>query len=137
MAWRDRFAPVFVLIAIVAAVAIAGCGSSDKPEYCSKTDDLKGAVDKLKSDVTSANIENIKSDASTVQSDASAVVSAAKQDFPTQTTSLEASVSSLSSAVKDLPDSPSAQEVLKLAPYVASAASAVQAFADETQSECD
>lgn len=125
------------LIAVIAAAGLAGCGSSDKPEYCSKTDDLKGAVDDLNGDVTSANFSNVPSDLATVQSDAYEVVGAAKQDFPAQTTALEASVSSLSGAVKDVPDSPSSQELLQLAPYVSSAASAVKAFSDETQSECD
>lgn len=138
MGWRVRYAPVLALVGVTAVAALAGCGdNSSKPEYCSKTDDLKQAVEDLKGDVTSANFSNVQSDLSTVQGDANGVVSAAKQDFPAQTTALEASVSSLSGAVKDVPDSPSPQELLQLAPYVSAAASAVQAFSNDTQSECD
>ena len=137
MGSRVHRAPVLALIALVAALAVAGCGSSDKPEYCSKTDDLKGAVDDLKGDVTSANLGDVQSGLASVESDAKEVVSAAKQDFPAQTTALEASVTSLSTQIQDLPDSPSPQELLQLAPFVGSAAAAVQAFANDTQSECD
>ena len=137
MGWRAHRTPVFALTALVAALALAGCGSDDKPEYCSKTDDLKGAVEDLKGDVTSANLGDVQSGLSTVESDAKEVVSAAKEDFPAQTTALEASVTSLRTAIDDVPDSPSPQELLQLAPFVSSAASAVEAFANDTQSECD
>ena len=137
MGWRADSKPIFALTALVAALALVGCGSDDKPEYCSKTDDLKGAVEDLKDDATSANIDNIKSDLATIETDAREVVSAAKQDFPTQTTAVEAAVSGLSTAVQDLPPSPSPQELLQLTAFVSSAANAVKAFADETQSECD
>ena len=125
------------LAAAIAAFALSACGGSSKPDYCSKTTDLKDSVGTLKSDVTSANFGAVKGDVTTIQSDANDVVSSAKQDFPSQTTAVESAVGALKSSVDLLPANPSPQQLLALAPDVTTAVSAVQNLTDATSSACD
>jgi thiamine biosynthesis lipoprotein ApbE len=114
----------------------AGCGSSE-PEFCSKTDDLEGALNTLKSDVTSGNVSAIQSDAQTVKTDVDAVVSSAQSDFPSETSAVQSSVRRLTSAIKALPASPSANELLQLGGDVSAVGTAVNDFKSATSSECD
>ena len=84
--------------------------SSDKPAYCSDVSDLQQSVDDLKNvQLNSGAVSTLQTDLQKMQSNANAVVSSAKQDFPSQTSALESSVSSLSTAIKQLPASPTAQ----------------------------
>lgn len=133
---RIGLASVFALAAVAAVVVAAGCGSSSKPSYCSATSDLKSSVDQLSSDVTSANFSSVESDATTVKTDANTVVNDAKQDFPSETSALQSSITSLSDAVDALPASPTPQQILQLVPNVSAAVTAVQSFSSATDSEC-
>jgi hypothetical protein len=72
-----------------------------------------------------------------VQTNADAVVSSAKADFPSQTSALQSSVSSLSKTIKKLPPSPTAQQLLPLAPEISSVVTAAQDFSSATSSACD
>ena len=38
----------WMALAAVAAVVVTGCGSSNKPEYCSNASELEGSVEELK-----------------------------------------------------------------------------------------
>lgn len=129
-----------ITLSVVAALSVAffalGCGSSDKPEYCSETSDLQQSADDLKNDVTSANVSALKSDLQTVQSDANAVVNSAKQDFPSETSAIQSSVSALSTAVQDLPSSPSGKQLAQLTPDVSAVVTAVNGFSSATESDC-
>jgi hypothetical protein len=120
-----------------AALVAAGCGSS-KPAYCSNVSDLQQSVDNLKSvQLQSGALSTLQTDLQTVQSNANAVVSSAKADFPSQTSALESSVSSLSTTVKKLPSSPTAQQLLPLAPEISGVVTAAQDFSSATSSACD
>ena len=86
------------------ALVAAGCGSSSKPAYCSDVTDLQNSVNSLKSvQLQSGAVSTLKTDVQKVQTNANAVVSSAKQDFPSQTSALQSSVSSLSTSVQALP----------------------------------
>jgi hypothetical protein len=130
---------VFIPVALaVVALAAAGCGSSSKPAYCSNVTDLQNSVNSLKDVQLGSNtISTLKTDLQKVQTDANAVVSSAKQDFPSQTSALESSVSTLSTSIKALPPSPTHQQLLALAPQVASTVSAAENLKSATSSACD
>jgi phage-related protein len=64
-------------------------------------------------------------------------VSSAKQDFPSQTSALKSSVSSLSTAVKQLPASPTAQQLVPLVLMVRSVVTAAKGLGSATSSACD
>jgi hypothetical protein len=121
-----------------AALVAAGCGGDDKPEYCSNVSDLQQSVDNLKGvQLESGALSTLQTDLQKVQSNANAVVSSAKQDFPSETSALQSSVSTLSTTINSLPASPTAQELLPLAPQVNSVVTAAQGLSSATSSACD
>ncbi len=72
-----------------------------------------------------------------MKSDVNAVVSSAKADFPSETSALESSVSSLSTTIDALPPSPTAQQLLPLAPQIGSVVTAAEDLSSATSSACD
>ena len=137
---KVRLHVVLTLAVALAAAALvaAGCGGSDKPAYCSNVSDLQQSVSDLKSvQPNSAVVSTLQTDLQKVQSNANAVVSSAKQDFPNQTSALESSVSSLSTSIKQLPPSPTPQQLFALTPQINSVVTAAQGFSSATSSACD
>jgi hypothetical protein len=133
----SRLPWILVVLAIAALVAV-GCGGSDKPAYCSNVSDLKQSVDDLKGvKLERGALSTLRTDLQKVQSNADAVVSSAKQDFPSQTSALKSSVSSLSTAVKQLPASPTAQQLVPLVLMVRSVVTAAKGLGSATSSACD
>lgn len=135
--------PRLTLIASVALAAAAllavGCGSSnDKPAYCSNVSDLQSSVNDLKNvQLNTGAVSTVKTDVQKIQTNANAVVSSAKQDFPSETSALKSSVSTLSSAVKQLPSSPTAQQLAALVPDISSTVTAAKNLSSATKSACD
>jgi hypothetical protein len=120
------------------ALFVVGCGSSSKPAYCSNVSNLQTSVDALKNVQLGSNtISTLQTDLQKVQTNANAVVSSAKQDFPTQTSALESSVTTLSNSIKALPPAPTAEQLVPIAPQIASAVTAVQNLKSATSSACD
>ena len=124
------------VLTAVAVIAVAGCGSSSKPAYCSDRTNLNNAVKNLPSVTSSSGISGLTSQLATIQSDATSLVNAAKSDFPTQTSAVKTSVDTLTSAVKALPSSPSASQIVAIAPDVGNVVSSVKSFVDTTKSKC-
>jgi hypothetical protein len=132
---RGRIASAVALLSLSVLIA-AGCGTS-KPAYCSKANDLQGALDTLKSDVSDGNVSAISSDVQTAKTDLDAVASSAKSDFPSETRAVRSSLSTLASAIKALPSSPSTSDLVRLAGDVTAVKTAVDNFKTATSSECD
>jgi hypothetical protein len=123
------------MVAVVALVALAGCGSS-KPAYCSDTTKLENSVKNLPSVTSSSGISGLTSQLSTIESDATSLVNAAKSDFPTQTSAVKTSVDTLASAVKALPSSPSTSQIAAIGLDASSVVSSVSSFVDTSKSKC-
>jgi hypothetical protein len=137
---KDRAGRTFThwpvgMVATVALIALAGCGSS-KPAYCSDRTKLENSVKNLPSSVSSSGISSLPSQLTTIKNDATALVNAAKSDFPTQTSAVKSSVDSLVNAVKALPSSPSAAQIAALAANASSVVSSVNSFTDASKSKC-
>jgi hypothetical protein len=64
-------------------------------------------------------------------------VSSAKQDFPDETSALKSSVSSLSTTVKGLPESPTPDQLAPLAAEISSTVTAAKGLDSATNSACD
>ncbi len=127
---------MFVLAAT--ALVAAGCGSSSKPAYCSNVSNLQKSVDDLKGvQLQSGALSTLQTDLTKVQSNANAVVSSAKQDFPSETSALQSSVSSLSTTIKQLPSSPTARQLVPLAPEISGVVTAAKNLTSATSSACD
>jgi capsule polysaccharide export protein KpsE/RkpR len=126
-------------LALVAIALVAvGCGSSSKPEYCSDVSDLEGSVEELKGvELQSGALATLEADLKKVQTNANEVVSSAKQDFPSQTSAVKTSVSSLSTATRELAAAPAPQELVDLAAKVKSVALAAEELSSATESACE
>ena len=123
------------MIAAVALVAVAGCGSS-KPAYCSDRTNLENSVKGLTSLNASSGLSGLKTQATTIENDATSLVSAAKSDFPTETSAMKSSVDALKSAIAALPASPSATQIAALGADAAGVVKSVQSFVDASKSKC-
>ena len=123
------------IIAGVALVAVAGCGSS-KPAYCTDRTNLENAVKNLPSVTSSSGISGLQSQLTTIQNDATTLVNAAKSDFPTETSAVKTSVDALQSAVKALPSSPSASQIAAIALDANNVVNSVKSFVDASKSKC-
>ena len=109
-------------------IALAGCGSSSKPAYCTDRTNLENSVKNLPSVTSSSGVSGLKSQLNTIVSDANSVVSSAKSDFPSQTSAVKTSVDALQTAVKALPASPSASQIAVIGLDVQNVVSSVQSF---------
>jgi hypothetical protein len=123
------------LVAVV-VIALAGCGGSSKPSYCSARSKLETSIKGLTNLTPSSGISGLKAQLTTIENDATALVSSAKGDFPTETSAITSSVSSLKSAVTALSSSPSAAQIATLAGAATSFVSSVKSFTDATSSKC-
>ncbi len=123
-------------VAVGTLIALAGCGSSSKPAYCSDITTLENSVKNLPSVTSSSGVSGLKSQINTIVSDANAVVSSAKSDFPSQTSAVKTSVDALQSALKALPASPSATQVAGIATDTSSVVSSVKSLTDASKSKC-
>ncbi len=139
-AMRARL-PVMVILSLAlaaAGLAAAGCGSSSKPAYCSDVSTLQQSVDDLGNiQLNSNTLSTLQTDLQTVQTNADAVVSSAKADFPSQTSALKSSVTMLSNSIKQLPASPTAQQLLPLTVEINSVVTAAKNLSSATSSSCD
>lgn len=137
MKMGSRITLILALALAAPALMVAGCGD-DKPDYCSNVSDLQSSIDELKSvDLGTDTLSTVQTDVQAIQRDADAVVSSAKEDFPDETSALESSVSTLSTSVQELPASPTAEQLLALAPQIANSVSAADNLKSATSSACD
>ena len=123
-------------LAAALLAALAGCGGSSKPAYCSDRSDLQSSVKGLSDLTASSGISGLKTQLKTIQSDANKVVSSAKSDFPSETDAITTSVDTLQSAVQAVPSSPTAKQFAPVATAAAGVVSSVKSFVDATNSKC-
>ena len=126
-------------VATVAAgtlIALAGCGSSSKPAYCTDRTNLENSIKNLPSVTSSSGVSGLKSQLTTIASDATSVVNSAKSDFPSQTSAVKTSVDALQSAVKAIPSSPSASQIAAIGLSAKNVVSSVKSFSDASKSKC-
>ncbi len=108
----------------------AGCSSS-KPAYCTDAANHKTSVSNLGNvDVATNGLGSLQTALSSVQTNASAFATDAKSAYPSQTTALQNSVSSLGAAIK----SAKGQPPLTAATAVASSVTQVKTSASALQS---
>jgi hypothetical protein len=126
---RRGLVPAAVLILALSGLA-AGCGSS-KPAYCTDADQLKTSVQDLGNvNINVHDLSSVDTAVSKVQADAETLATDAKSAYPSQTTALKNSVSSLETAVKSAMSQPSVTTVAA----VVSSVSQVKTAADNVQS---
>lgn len=133
---KRHTAPAIAPLAV--ALALAGCGGSSKPGYCSDRTNLEQSV-KGVGDVNvlqSGGIKQLQSQLQKVETDASTLVKSAKSDFPSETSAIDSSVAALKKAAQALPSSPTPTEVATLAGDAKSVVTAFQNFKKASDSKC-
>jgi hypothetical protein len=116
--------------ALVLSGLAAGCSSS-KPAYCADADQLKTSVQDLGNvNINVHDLSSVNTAVSKVQADAEKFASDAKSAYPSQTTALKNSLSSLETAVKSAMAQPSVTTVAA----VVSSVTQVKTAADNVQS---
>jgi len=125
-----------VALAVVALLAVTGCGSS-KPKYCADRSKLESAVKDLPNAAKTGGTGGLQAQLTTIQSDATAAIDAAKSDFPTETSTLKTNLDQLTTAVQGLPASPSAADVAAIALDATAVVNAVKGFTSATKSKCE
>jgi hypothetical protein len=124
---------VLAIILAVAALLATACGGSSKPKFCSTASSLKKSVSSLS---VSGGLSSVKSQLHTIQSQAKTLVSSAKSDFPDQTTAIDNAVSKLGTDIKQIPSSPTPQQLTAVASDVKSLVTSVNDFASASKSKC-
>jgi hypothetical protein len=115
--------------ALVLATLAAGCSSS-KPAYCTAASQLKTSVQDLGNvNINIHDLSSVNTAVSKVQADAKTFASEAKSAYPSQTTALQNSLSSLETAVKSAMSQPSVTTVAA----VVSSVTQVKTAADNAQ----
>jgi hypothetical protein len=126
---RWALLPAAVLVLALSGLA-AGCGSS-KPAYCTDASQLKTSVQDLGNvNINVHDLSSVDTAVSKVQADAEKFAADAKSAYPSQTTALKNSLSSLETAVKSAMAQPSVTTVAA----VVSSVSQVKTAADSVQS---
>jgi methyl-accepting chemotaxis protein len=136
MSLTHRSSALIVLIAsVVAAMAIAACGGSSKPSYCSSLNNLKTSVQDLKNvKVVQNGTSALKSALQKVETNANDVVNAAKSEFSSQTAAVGSSVDALKKTVGQLTSNPSA--ISQVPSEVSAVASSVETLVNDASSKC-
>jgi len=93
---------VIVILALIGAGILAGCGGSSKPAYCSDLTNFKNAVAQIK---TTSSPSALVSQLKTVASTGQAAISAVKTNFAPETTAVKNSLAALQNSAKQLTSS--------------------------------
>jgi phage-related protein len=117
---------------MVAALVVAGCGSS-KPSYCDHLTKLKASVSGIS---VSGGIGSLKSQLNGIASQAKSVVSSAKNDFPNETSTIDSSISKLQTDVAAIASSPTPAQLAAAASAAKGVVTSVNGFASATKSKC-
>jgi len=117
--------------------ALAACGGSSKPSYCSAVSNLESSIKAIPStNIVESGLNGLKSALSKVQSDAQTAINEAKGDFPNETTALKSSVDALSATVKNAVSSPTPATIAEIPAQASAVVTAVESFQSATKSKC-
>jgi hypothetical protein len=134
---EPRKAAQTVVAVVLGAAALAGCGGSSKPSYCSSVSNLESSIKAIPTtNIVQTGLSGLESAVAKVQSDAQTAINDAKSDFPTETSALKSSIDTLSTTAKQAVSSPSASTIAQLPGQVSAVVTAVNNFQSATKSKC-
>jgi len=127
--------PAAILVLVLSGLT-AGCSSS-KPAYCTDAANLKTSVSNLGNvDVAKNGLSSLQTALSGVQTNANTFASDAKSAFPSQTTALQNSVSSLGTAITSAKGQPPLTAAAAVAPAVAQVKTSATALQSAVSGTC-
>ena len=136
MCRRRETTQALAAIALCAG-ALAACGGSSKPSYCSSVSNLEGSIKALPStNIVQTGLSGLESAVAKVQTDAQTAINDAKSDFPTETSALKSSIDTLSTSAKAAASSPSVTTIAQLPSQVSAVVTAANNFQSATKSKC-
>jgi hypothetical protein len=123
---------------LAATVALAGCGGSSKPAFCSSVNDLKTSVQDLKNvNVIKSGTSGVSSALQKVEGSAKAAVSSAQSDFPTQTQAVSGALTTLETTVGELKNSPTQPSLIAALPgQVSALVNSIETLVSDAKSKC-
>jgi hypothetical protein len=122
--------------ALVLVTLAAGCSSS-KPAYCADASQLKTSVNDLGNITINVNdLSSVNTAVSKVQADARKLATDVKSAYPSQTTALKTSLSSLETAVKSAMAQPSVTTVAAVVPLVTQVKTAADNMQTAVKGKC-
>jgi hypothetical protein len=131
-ALRSRLAVAGVL-GVVTAAALAGCGSSSKPAYCTDVTNFKNSVDQLKNDLKTPTA--LPAQIAKVSSTGQTALSAVKTNFAPETSAVKTSLAALENSAKQLTSSSTRLAAATAIPAQTQAlVASVQSLADAAKS---
>lgn len=114
----------------------AGCSSS-KPAYCADAANLKTSVSNLGNvDVATNGLGSLQTALNSVKTSASMFATDAKSAFPSQTTALKNSLSSLETAIKSAQGQPPVTAAAAVVPPVAQVKNSASALESAVSGNC-
>ena len=131
-----RWIAQVMCVVVLGLVALAGCGSSNKPAYCSARTNLENSINEVTSLSPSSGISTLEAAFAKIKTDANTVVSQAKSDFPSETSAITSSVDALTSAVSALTANPSASQIATVVSAAGNVVSSFKSFVDASKSKC-
>ncbi len=134
---KTRGTAATVAAALLCAGAVAACGGSSKPSYCTSVSNLETSIKAIPStNIVQTGLNGLESSLTKVQSDATTAINAAKSDFPNETSALKSSIDTLSTTVKRATSSPSASTLAQIPSQVSAVVTAANNFQSATKSKC-
>jgi hypothetical protein len=126
--------------AAAGAIALAGCGGSSKPSYCTDRTNLENSIKQL----SSLNLKNgvsglksqLQSNLTAIQTQAQSLVNSAEADFPNETVAIQSSVGSLTNSLDAAKSNPSVGTVASVVSNAEKVASSVKSFTEASSSAC-
>jgi outer membrane murein-binding lipoprotein Lpp len=126
-----------VLAAVVVLATLAAGCSSSKPAYCTDASQLKTSVQDLGNvTVNVHDLSSVNTAVSKVQADATKFASDAKSAYPSQTTALKNSLSSLQTSVKSAMGQPSVTTVAAVVSSVTQVKTAASNLQNAVKGAC-
>ena len=126
-----------VLAAVVVLAPLAAGCSSSKPAYCTAASQLKTSVQDLGNvNINVHDLSSVNTAVSKVQANAKTFATDAKSAYPTQTTALKNSLSSLQTAVKSAMAQPTVTTVAALVSSVTQVKTAASNLQNAASGKC-
>ncbi len=123
--------------AMAVTAALAGCGSSSKPAYCTNVENLKASIKALpNTNVVQNGVSALETAVNKVNTDAQAVVKSAKSEFSSETTALKSSAQTLNTTIKQAVASPSASTLALIPAQVSAVVADAKNLENAVSSKC-
>jgi hypothetical protein len=131
----------FAVAGAIALVAAAACGSSasttsSRPAYCADRTSLQNSIKGLTSLNASSGISGLQKQVDKVKTSATSLANATKNDFPSQSSALNSSITALENSARSLASNPSAANITTVTKDAGNVVTAARNLVNATNAKC-